>query len=46
MNFYSHRTLSNEEVAEPTEPEKQTVKFLLDHLKDEYGFWKQEEQHG
>src|SRR5690606_11212805 len=41
MNFYSHRTLSNEEVAEPTEPEKQTVKFLLDHLKNEYGFWQQ-----
>lgn len=46
MNFYSHRTLSNEEVAEPTEPEKQTVKLLLEHLKNEYGFWKQEEQHG
>lgn len=46
MNFYSHRTLSNEEVAEPTEPEKQTVKLLLEHLKDEYGFWRQEEQHG
>jgi len=41
MNFYSHRTLSNEEVAEPTEPEKQIVKFLLDHLKNEYGFWQQ-----
>ncbi|UAN51629.1 MULTISPECIES: anticodon nuclease [unclassified Serratia (in: enterobacteria)] len=46
MNFYSHRTLSNEEVAEPTEPEKQTVKLLLEHLKNEHGFWKQEEQHG
>lgn len=46
MNFYSHRTLSNEEVAEPTEPEKQTVKLLLEHLKDTYGFWKQEEQNG
>jgi len=46
MNFYSHRTLSNEEVAEPTEPEKKTVKLLLDHLKDQYGFWQQEEQHG
>lgn len=46
MNFYSHRTLSNEEVAEPTEPEKQTVKLLLEHLKVEYGFWRQEEQHG
>lgn len=46
MNFYSHRTLSNEEVAEPTKPEKQTVKFLLDHLKNTYGFWKQEEHNG
>lgn len=46
MNFYSHRTLSNEEVAEPTEPEKQTVKLLLEHLKGTYGFWKQEEQNG
>lgn len=41
MHFYSHRTLSNEEVAEPTEPEKQTVKLLLEHLKNEYGFWQQ-----
>ncbi|MDP4535583.1 anticodon nuclease [Alkalimonas collagenimarina] len=41
MNFYSHRTLSNEELAEPTEPEKQTVKFLLNHLKNTYGFSKE-----
>jgi len=39
MNFYSHRTLSNEEVAEPTEPEKETVRLLLDHLKNQHGFW-------
>lgn len=45
MNFYSHRTLSNEEVAEPTEPEKQTVKLLLEHLKSEYGFWPRESSH-
>ncbi|HCG9469114.1 TPA: AAA family ATPase [Vibrio parahaemolyticus] len=38
MHFYSHRSLSNEEVAEPTEPEKQTVKFLLEHLLNNYGF--------
>ena len=44
MNFYSHRTLSNEEVAEPTGPEKQTVKLLLENLKNNYGFWQQEEQ--
>lgn len=46
MNFYSHRTLSNEELAEPTEPEKQTVKFLLNHLKERYRFWKEEEVNG
>jgi energy-coupling factor transporter ATP-binding protein EcfA2 len=40
INFSSHRTLSNEEVAEPTEPEKQTVKLLLDNLLDNYGYWK------
>lgn len=32
IQFTSHSTLSNEIVAEPTEPEKQTVKFLLNHL--------------
>lgn len=46
MNFYSHRALSNEEVAEPTSPEKQTVKLLLEHLKNEYGFWQEEKQNG
>ena len=44
MNFYSHKTLSNEEISEPTEPEKQTVKRLLENLKNNYGFWQQEQQ--
>lgn len=46
IQFTSHRTLSNEEIAEPTDPEKQTVKFLLDNLVDNYGFWKQGEENG
>ena len=46
IHFTSHRTLSNEEIAEPTDPEKQTVKFLLDNLVDNYGFWKQGEENG
>jgi hypothetical protein len=46
IQFTSHRTLSNEEIAEPTDPEKQTVKFLLDNLVDNYGFWRQGEQNG
>lgn len=46
MNFYSHRTLSSEELAEPTEPEKKTVKLLLEHLKNTYGFYKQENING
>ena len=41
MNFYSHRTLLNDEVKEPTEPEKQTVKFLFNHLIDNAKFWKE-----
>jgi wobble nucleotide-excising tRNase len=32
IQFTSHSTLSNEEVAEPTPQEKQTVKLLLNHL--------------
>lgn len=44
IQFTSHRTLSNEEIAEPTDPEKQIVKFLLDNLVDNYGYWKQAEQ--
>jgi hypothetical protein len=41
INFTSHSTLSNEAVAEPTEQEKQTVRFLLNHLMGNYGFWKE-----
>lgn len=46
LNFTSHSTLSNEAFAEPTQPEKATVKFLLDHLKTNHRFWQKEEQHG
>lgn len=42
INFTSHSTLSNEAIAEPTEPEKQTVKFLLDNLMNNYNFWLQD----
>ncbi len=38
IQFTSHSTLSNETVAEPTEPEKQTVKLLLQHLLTNYNF--------
>lgn len=41
VQFTSHSTLSNEMIAEPTEPEKQTLKLLLNHLKNGYGFWQQ-----
>ena len=44
IQFTSHSTLSNEAVPEPTEPEKQVVKFLLDHLVDN-NYYK-EEQNG
>lgn len=47
IQFTSHSTLSSESVTEPTLQEKQTVKFLLDHLVNSYGYWRQEEtQHG
>lgn len=41
IQFTSHSTLSNEAVADPTEPEKQTVKFLLDHLTTNFNYWKE-----
>lgn len=46
IQFSSHRSLSNDEVAQPTEPEKQMVKLLLDNLLNNYGFLRQEVQHG
>jgi len=45
MNFYPHNSLSNEEMAEPTEPEKEMVGLLLENL-NKYGYWKQEEENG
>lgn len=43
IQFTSHSTLAGETVSEPTEPEKQTVKLLLDHLlTKERQFWQQE----
>lgn len=42
INFTSHSTLSNEAVAQPTPAEKATVRLLLDHLKNNHGFWQQE----
>jgi hypothetical protein len=39
INFTSHSSLSNEAVAQPTPAEKAMVKFLLDYLKNNYGFW-------
>jgi len=46
INFTSHSTLSYETVPKPNPEEKRIVKFLLDHLLNKYGYWKQEEQHG
>ena len=44
IQFTSHSTLSNEVVAEPSGPEKNTVALLLNHLVSNYGFWQQEGQ--
>jgi hypothetical protein len=43
IQFTSHSTLSNEAVAEPSGPEKNTVALLLKHLVTNYGFWQQAE---
>ena len=43
MHHYSHRSLSNEEIAEPENHEKKMVGFLVEHLAKEYNFWQQEE---
>lgn len=45
INFSSHRTMSSEEVAEPTPPEKEMVRRLLENL-NKYGYWEQEHQNG
>lgn len=45
MNFYPHNSLSNEEIAQPTAPEKEMVGLLLKHL-DKYGYWTQDTQNG
>lgn len=39
-NHYSHRELSFEEVAEPTESQAEDVAVLLDNLINNYGYWK------
>lgn len=41
IQFTSHSTLSNEAIPEPTGPEKQTVKLLLEHLVNSK-YWKEE----
>jgi wobble nucleotide-excising tRNase len=43
INTYSHRHLSYEEKTEPSPQEKQTVKFLLDHLLREYAYYTETE---
>ena len=42
INFTSHSTLSNEIIAEPTDTEKKIVKYLLEHLINNYGFYIEE----
>lgn len=41
IQFTSHSTLASESVSEPTPQEKQTVKLLLEHLTNNYSFWKE-----
>jgi hypothetical protein len=41
IQFTSHSTLSSEAIAEPSPQEKQTVKLLLDHLRNNYSYWQE-----
>lgn len=43
IQYTSHSTLAGESVAEPSTPEKQTVRFLLDHLTQNYGYLQQQD---
>lgn len=40
INRFSHSTLTDDEVAEPTEAEKNIVVYLLNHLINNYSYWK------
>lgn len=42
IQFTSHSTLSSEAIAEPSQEEKQTVKLLLNHLRNNYSYWQEE----
>jgi hypothetical protein len=42
IQFTSHSTLSSEAIAEPSPQEKQTVKLLLEHLRNNYSYWREE----
>lgn len=42
IQFTSHSTLSSEAIAEPSPQEKQMVKLLLDHLRNNYSYWQEE----
>ncbi len=46
IQFTSHSTLSNEAVAEPSAQEKQTVKLLLEHLRNNYSYWQEAAPNG
>ena len=45
MHFYTHNTLSVEQIAEPTPPEKEMVARLIENL-NTFGYWQQEQQNG
>ena len=43
IQFTSHSTLSNEAIAEPTDPEKKTLELLFNHLVGNK-YWKERQQ--
>lgn len=45
MHFYAHNSLSVEQIAEPTPPEKEMVARLMENL-NAFGYWQQGRQNG
>ena len=41
VNIASHSKHAGDEARELTDPEKQMIKLLVDHLRTEFGFWRQ-----
>jgi len=46
VNIASHSKHAGDEVRDLSDPEKQMIRYLVDHLRSTFGFMKQEARHG